>query len=194
MRFYCQHWDWGYSLFSILYSQVPGPRSQVPVPVPSPSPSRLTILIFYRIRLQQLGWLNHPQYRCAWYVLCVVKWLLKTRQIFWRHQTLSFPPWSNLIKCTAYYKIPLQVRYVWIWAQYLPPFRQDGLQMTCKAVQNPFWIYLGKDFVKGRMSSKKSVRLPFFDNLDKRACTSNNKRLHGFSVSVSLFSVRNTCD
>ena len=34
--FYCQHWDWGYSLFSILYSiprsQVPSPRSQVPSP------------------------------------------------------------------------------------------------------------------------------------------------------------------
>ena len=26
MRFYCQHWDWGYFLFSILF---PGPRSHV---------------------------------------------------------------------------------------------------------------------------------------------------------------------
>ena len=29
MRFYCQHWDWGKFLFSILYSI---PRSQVPSP------------------------------------------------------------------------------------------------------------------------------------------------------------------
>ena len=33
----------GGTLYSLFYSQVPGPRSQVPVPVPSPSPSRLTI-------------------------------------------------------------------------------------------------------------------------------------------------------